>query len=150
VRSIYANSAALRRDWSDPEKRAEIVRRLEERGISFAELKTATSQPDADPFDLLCHVTFSAPLKTCRERAERLRRDERKFFEKYQPEARKILDELLEKYAEHGVAQFTIPEVLKLPPISNHGNVMEIASKFGGAEKLREAVGELQALIYAP
>jgi type I restriction enzyme R subunit len=149
VRSLYANSAALRRDWSVPEKRADILRRLAERGISFEELKSATSQPDADPFDLLCHVTFSAPLKTCRERAERLRRDERRFFEQYQPAARAILEELLEKYAEHGVAQFTVPDVLKLPPISEHGNVMEIAVLFGGAEKLREAVNRLQALIYA-
>jgi type I restriction enzyme R subunit len=149
VRSVYANSAELRRDWADPEKRAEILNRLAERGISFEELKAATNQPDADPFDLLCHVTFSAPLKTCRERAERLRRDERRFFEQYQPAAREVLDELLEKYAEHGVAQFTIPDVLKLPPISEHGNVAEIAVLFGGAEKLRDAVNRLQALIYA-
>ena len=111
--------------------------------------KAATSQTDADPFDLLCHVTYSAPLRSCRERAERLRRDERKFFEQHQPQARQILDELLEKYAEHGVNQFTIPDVLKLPPLSEHGNVPEIAARFGGVEKLREAVNQLQALIYA-
>ena len=29
-----------------------------------------------------------------------------------------MLDELLEKYAEHGDAQFTLPDVLYVPPIS--------------------------------
>lgn len=29
------------------------------------------------------------------------------------------------------------------------GNVIEIANYFGGAEKLREAVNELQTLLYA-
>ncbi len=29
-----------------------------------------------------------------------------------------ILEELLEKYAEHGTTQFAIPEILKVPPIS--------------------------------
>ena len=107
-------------------------RSLEERGISFDELRSVTNQPDADPFDLLCHVAFNAPLRTRRERADRLRKEERAFFEQYGPEARQMLDELLEKYAEHGTAQFAIPDVLKVPPISKHGNVMEIAGCSAG------------------
>jgi len=55
----------------------------------------------------------------------------------------------VEKYAEHGTAQFVIPDVLKVPPISERGNVIEIARFFGGSEKLKEAVSELQALLYA-
>jgi type I restriction enzyme R subunit len=47
----------------------------------------------------------------------------------------------LEKYAEHGAAQFVIPDVLKVPPISDRGNVIEIAQLFGGPEKLRDASG---------
>ena len=59
------------------------------------------------------------------------------------------MGDLLEKYAEHGTAQFVIPDVLKVPPISDRGNVIEIAQLFGGPEKLKEAVNELQALLYA-
>ncbi len=36
-----------------------------------------------------------------------------------------------------------------LPPISHHGNVNEIISKFGGADQLRSAVNQLQSLLYA-
>ena len=50
---------------------------------------------------------------------------------------RRYSDDLLEKYAEHGTAQFVIPDVLKVPPISEHGNVIEIAKLFGGPEKLK-------------
>ena len=57
-------------------------------------------------FDLLCHVAFNAPLRTRRERADRLKMDRKDFFDKYAPEARCILEELLEKYAQHGTAQF--------------------------------------------
>jgi type I restriction enzyme R subunit len=39
--------------------------------------------------------------------------------------------------------------VLKVPPISEHGNVIEIANFFGGPEKLKEAVNQLQTLLYA-
>ncbi len=149
VRSMCPSAATLRSKWSKAEERAEIIRGLEERGISFDELAKAANQPDADPFDLLCHVAFNAPLRTRRERAENLRKDKKKFFEQYKPEARTVLIEMLDKYIEYGTAQFQIPEILKIPPISERGTVPEIAALFGGAENMRAAVNEMQALLYA-
>jgi len=149
VRSMYASAAELRAKWSDAEERATIIGALEERGISFEELAEAAKQPDADPFDLLCHVAYSAPIRTRRERAEAVRTERTVFFNKFTDGARDVLNELLEKYVEFGAAQFQIPDILKVPPISEHGNVMEIAGLFGGGDKLREALGELQQLLYA-
>jgi type I restriction enzyme R subunit len=149
VRTLYPSAAELRRQWINPDQRSEIIALLEERGISFEELASVVRQPDADPFDLLCHIAFNKPLRTRRERADRLRREKKDFFNQYSPEAKIILNELLDKYADHGTAQFVIPEVLKVSPISQHGNVAEIAGFFGGPEKLREAVNQLQVLLYA-
>jgi type I restriction enzyme, R subunit len=149
VRTLYPSAADLRKRWADPALRAEIIAKLEERGIDFDQLRSTSNQPDADPFDLLCHLAFNGPLRTRRERADRVKKEEKLFFEKHGPEAREILADLLEKYAEHGTAQFVIPDVLKVPPISERGNVIEIAKLFGGPEKLREAVAELQTLLYA-
>lgn len=42
-----------------------------------------------------------------------------------------------------GELHFTLPNVLKGPPISHHGNVAEIIDKFGGADQLRNAVNQL-------
>jgi type I restriction enzyme R subunit len=139
----------MREQWANPKERVEVIRQLEERGISFNELIDTLGQPEADPFDLLCHLAFNAPLRTRRERAERLKHDRQDFFDRYSPEARAILDELLEKYARHGTAQFVVPDILKVPPISDRGNVIEIANYFGGAEQMRDAVNELQTLLYA-
>jgi len=149
VRTLYPSAAVLRQRWADPESRASIIAMLEDLDINFEELAESAKQPEADPFDLLCHLAFNAPLRTRRERAERVRREKRDFFDRYGPEARRILDELLEKYAEHGTAQFVIPDVLEVPPISERGNVIEIARYFGGATQLRAAVTELQNLLYA-
>jgi type I restriction enzyme, R subunit len=149
VRTLFPTAAELREAWADPEKRADIIERLAERGIDFDELTKVTAQPDADPFDLLCHVAYSAPLKTRRERADRVRKERREFLGKHSGLARQVLEELLEKYAEHGAAQFVLPDVLQVPPISDHGNVIEIAKFFGGAEKLRDAIRELQTILYA-
>jgi type I restriction enzyme, R subunit len=149
VRSMYPSAAELRAKWSAPDERATIIAALEERGISFEELAEAAKQPDADPFDLLCHVAYSAPIRSRRERAEAARIDGKAFFDRFTNGAREVLNELLEKYVEFGTAQFQIPDILKVPPLSQHGNVIEIAELFGGPEQLRGAVGELQQLLYA-
>jgi len=122
---------------------------LGERGIDFDALASLADQPDADPLDLLCHIAFNAPLRTRRERAQRLRSEKKDFFDQYGTEAREILCELLYKYTEHGTAQFVIPEVLGVPPISKRGNVIQIARYFGGEDRLVEAIRELQTLLYA-
>jgi len=149
VRTLFANAHELREQWADPLKRADVVDALEERGIAYEHLADEAGQPDADPLDLLCHLAFNAPLRTRRERAQRLRSERKDFFEQYGAEAREILEDLLDKYTEHGATQFEVPDVLEVPPINAFGNVIEIAKLFGGAQKLRAAVNQLQALLYA-
>jgi type I restriction enzyme R subunit len=149
VRTLYTNPDDLRRTWSDFEQRSAVVAELEDRGIDFRVLAAELGQPEADPFDLLCHLAYNAPLRTCRERANRLRTEKKAFFDRYGPDARLVLNALLDKYADHGPKELAIPEALTMPPISGLGNVNEIAKKFGGADKLMEAISELQALLYA-
>jgi type I restriction enzyme R subunit len=149
VRTLYPTTRELQSGWADPTRRADIIAALGERGIDFAELREAAGQPDADPFDLLCHVAFNAPLRTRRERAQRLQVERKDFFERFGPDARLVLEQLLEKYAEHGDTQFVLPDVLKVPPISEHGQVSDIIRLFGGVEQLRAAVTELQGHLYA-
>jgi type I restriction enzyme R subunit len=149
VRSLCPTAPELRAEWADPIKRAEIIQKLAERGVDFRTLAESANQPEADPFDLLCHLAFNAPLKTRRERAQDLKSERKDFFDQYAPEARAILEELLEKYAEHGDAQFVLPDVLHVPPISSHGTLGDILNLFGGADQLRAAVNALQAALYA-
>ena len=149
VRSLCPTAPELRVKWADPVQRAEIIQKLAERGVDFHALAESANQPDADPFDLLCHLAFNAPLKTRRERAQALKSERKDFFDHYAPEARAILEELLEKYAEHGDAQFVLPDVLQIPPISSHGTLGDILNLFGGADQLRAAVSDLQAALYA-
>ena len=149
VRQLYPSAAELRSRWTDARQRAAIIEALEDRGITFAQLAEAAGQPGADPFDLLCHIAFNAPLRTRHERARRLLQEKQDFFEQYSAEARVILNGILDKYVEYDIAQFQMPDILKVAPISDHGTVLEIAQIFGGAERLREAVASLQKHLYA-
>jgi type I restriction enzyme R subunit len=56
---------------------------------------------------------------------------------------------MLDKYIEFGTEQLTDTNILKVPPISLHGNLMEISGLFGGTAALRNSIGEMQALLYA-
>jgi type I restriction enzyme R subunit len=149
VRTLYSNSTELRKKWANPQERSLIITMLEERGITLNALVEATNQPDADPFDLLCHIAFNAPIITRRQRTENLRHNKQDFFDKYGPDARLILGTLLDKYAEYGVDQFNIPDTLKVPPISEQWTLPEIINKFNGVEELKDAVAKLQSLLYA-
>ncbi len=148
VRTLCANPEELRARWADSQQRADMLLQLAERGIDCQQVAAQAGTPDADPFDLLCHLAFNAPVLTRRQRAERVKKQQAAFFNYFGPEAREILSDLLEKYARDGELQFTLPDVLKVPPISLHGNVNEIVNKFGGADQLRTAVNQRQSLLY--
>jgi type I restriction enzyme R subunit len=148
VRTLFTSADELQDRWADPLKREEVILELEERGIAFKALAEVTGQPDADPLDLLCHLAFETPLRTRKERADYLRKNQPDFFDQYGPEARGILAALLDKYTDFGPSQFSIPDALQVPPIAEHGNVMEIANLFGGALQMKQAVDQLQAMLY--
>ncbi len=150
VRTLYTDIAAFRHDWSNPDRRAETLAALKEHGIDAEEATAALGQPDADPFDVLCNVAWNAPVLKRAERAARLRTNRPDFFATFGEPARQILDALLTKYAEHGPAEFSIPESLKVREIEEKfGNVSEIIARFGDADKFRIALNQLQQHLYA-
>jgi type I restriction enzyme R subunit len=150
VRTLYPNREALRSAWADPDNRVEVLRELTERGISFEELAAGSGQPDADPFDLLCHLAWNAPLRTRRQRAEAARRQVQDLFEQYGETARDILSLLLDRYVERGILQFnTLSELMKVQPFDRYGTPSEIATQhFGGVRAMKDAVSRLQTALY--
>jgi type I restriction enzyme, R subunit len=148
VRTLYMSPDEIRSQWTDERLRRFLIEALAEQGVDLATLLAATGQPDADPFDTLCHVAWGTPLRTRRQRAERLRSHHAAFFDQYGPKARRILEALLDKYMDYGPEQIVIPEALKLPPMNDFGNANEIAAFFGGATALRAAVDTMVKELY--
>lgn len=149
VQALYRSVEDLEADWRVNAQRKTVLDALAERGIDLTKLGEVAGTPDADPLDLLCHLAFNAPLRSRRERADKLSERHKDFFSGYGPEARLVLRELVEKYSVHGLEQLRLPDVLKVPPISEHGNPSEIARAFGGPEELRNALDKLKTLLYA-
>ncbi|MBC2741198.1 MAG: DEAD/DEAH box helicase family protein [Thiobacillus sp.] len=150
VRILYPTRDALQSAWANPDTRAEVLRELTERGISFEELAASADQPDADPFDLLCHLAWNAPLLTRRQRADKAKKAAQDLFSQYGDAAREILTLLLEKYIERGIVQFNVlSELMKVQPFDRFGSPPEIATRhFGGIKPFKEAVSRLQTALY--
>ena len=150
VRTLYVDSLAIRNLWKHSADRSQLLQRLKDQGIDLERVAGLLNQPDADLFDLLCHVAYSTPMRTRKERAQRVKLEETTFFQQFTKPAQEILYRLLDKYAEYGVNQLDKPgEVLKLPEFGAYGNVAEIIKLFGGAPRLRDTVEQLQELLYA-
>jgi len=150
VRELYPSANELRSKWTKTKERQQIIEALEKRGISFEYLAEVTRHPDADPFDLLMHIAFNAPLRTRRERADYVKNTKKDYLAKYSGDARDIIMVLLDKYTEFGVTQLTDPNILRIPPISQKGSPFEIAEVFGGMKKLRRVLSDLQKFLYEP
>ena len=132
--------------WNNADKKKAIIEELEAQGIIFEELKEEIKS-DLDVFDLICHIAWDAPALTRKERVENVRK--RNYWTKYGENARRVLNALLDKYAETGIENIEEMQVLTIEPLKNLGTPAEIVKIFGGKEKYLAALKELENEIYA-
>ena len=101
---------------------------------------------NVDLFDLICHVAYDQPPLTRKERANNVRK--RNYFTKYGEQAKKVLETLLDKYADEGIENIESMEVLKVKPLTDYGSPVEIIKEFGDKDKYLEAIKELEIELY--
>ncbi|MBI1233047.1 MAG: DEAD/DEAH box helicase [Alphaproteobacteria bacterium] len=145
LRDEFDSLDAFLRRWSETDRKSAIVEALAEEGVLLDVLEEVAGK-DLDPFDLICHVAFDRPPLTRRERAENVRK--RDVFARYGPEARTVLDALLDKYAEDGVLDVDDVKVLDLNPLRSMGTKVELIRRFGGKDGFLAATNALQAALY--
>lgn len=146
INDTYANLEDFICRWNEAEKKAEITDLLRESGIDLQALKHERNMDDVDDFDFICHIAYGKKPLTRRERAENVKK--RDIFNKYGAEARKVLEALLDKYANDGITQLENRTVLRLDPFRQMGSPANIAKLFGGNQQYFSAVKELECLIY--
>lgn len=134
------------KNWNDAQKKKAIIEELENQGIIFDELKDEIKS-DLDIFDLICHIAWDVSALTRKERAENVRK--RNYWTKYGDSARKVLNSLLDKYAETGIEEIEDMKVLTVEPLKDFGTPAEIIKAFGGKQNYLAALKELEDKIYS-
>ncbi|MBY0240254.1 MAG: DEAD/DEAH box helicase family protein [Burkholderiaceae bacterium] len=146
VRKDYSSLDDFLLRWDKTERKAAILRELEEHGVLLDPLAEEVGK-HFDAFDLICHVAFDQPPLTRRERADNVKK--RNYFAKYGEQARKVLETLLEKYADTGIENIEDIKILTLDPFKNMGTATELVSAFGGKQGYTSALHELEKQLYA-
>ncbi|OZA29349.1 MAG: restriction endonuclease [Hydrogenophilales bacterium 17-64-11] len=149
VRKEYASLDDFLRRWTSADKKQVLLEELAAQGVLLEALAEEVGKKlgkDCDPFDLICHVAFDQPPLSRRERAEQVKK--RDVFTQYGDQARKVLEALLDKYADTGIESIESMNVLQLDPISKLGTPIELVNAFGGKNKYMRALHELESLLY--
>ena len=142
----YASLDQFIRAWRKDPKKDRLNTMLRERGIDLEKLKAEQGMDDVDDFDFICHIAFDRKPLTRRERAENVKK--RDFLSKYQGEARKVLETLIESYKDLGIHEISKTEILKLEQFRKFGKQARIAALFGGKAGYLRAVRELEEALY--
>ena len=145
VRANYASLDFFLNSWKQSDKKRVIVEELESHGVIFAALKDEVGSA-FDPFDLICHVAYDQKPLTRHERAENVRK--RNYFTEYGELARRVIDSLLDKYADDGLLDLENPEIITLDPIKRLGTAPEIIHAFGGKPAYNQAIHKLTEQLY--
>ena len=146
VRKQYDSLDQFLQAWQQADRKAALLQELEGQGVLLEALADEVGK-DLDPFDLLLHVAYDQPPLTRRERARRVQK--RNVFTRYGPVARKVLEALLDKYADEGIATIESNEVFKLQPFTDLGSPVELVRSFGGRPQYLSALQTLQRELYA-
>ena len=145
LKKRFASLDDFLKEWGAAERKRAIVEELENEGLFLEPLAEEVGK-NLDPFDLICHVAFDQPALTRRERAENLRK--RNVFTKYGPQARAVLEALLQKYQDQGVLDLADPRILQVPPLDRMGTPVQLIKEFGTRADFLFAVQELQTALY--
>ena len=145
LKNRFASLDDFLRRWSSEDRKQIILDELSNEGLSLDPLAEEVGR-DLDPFDLICYVAFDQPALTRRERADNVRK--RDVFTKYGPQARAVLEVLLQKYQDQGIIDLGDPRILQIPPLDTLGTPIQLIREFGTRADFVAAVHELQSALY--
>jgi type I restriction enzyme R subunit len=145
IKGRFASLDDFLNKWKDTERKEAVISELIEQGVMVEALYEAVDK-QVDLFDLICHVAYDQPPLTRKERANNVKK--RNYFAKYGEQARKVLEALLEKYADQGIENIENIQILTVPPINQFGSVTEIIKVFGSRIAYEKAIKELENELY--
>ena len=145
IKGQFASLDDFLKSWNNAERKEAIISELQQQGVMVEALYQAVDR-QVDLFDLICHVAYDMPPLTRKERANNVKK--RNYFTKYGEQARKVLEALLDKYADEGITNIESIEVLRVNPFDEFGSPLEIINQFGSKEKYLDAVKELEFELY--
>ncbi len=145
--NILKGEEELRKLWSSPITRNELLKKLEDNGFSRKNLKsiqTLIDAEDSDIFDVLEHIAFS---KKPIQRATRVAKAEDAIYKDLDDKQKEFIDFVLSKYVEGGVEELDIDRLSSLVELK-YRSLHDGQKKLGNTEKIKTTFIDFQKHLY--
>ena len=148
IKKHYPTLDAFRGAWAQADKKQAILDELAENNVLLDAVKEENpTLADCDYFDIVCHVAFDQKPLTRKERIEGVKK--RNYLAKYEGQARKVIEGLMEKYGEAGVTNIENPQILSLNPFAQIAKRPRIMKGiFKSPDEYNKAVKDLENELY--
>lgn len=147
IKQHYPTLDSFSGAWRQARKKKEFLQEMDDiEELIRAVREENPALADKDEFDIICHVAFDGKPLTRRERVEGVRK--RGYLNKYKGEALKIIEALMDKYAETGVLDIESINILSIYPFNQFGKTPKIMKLFGGREAYNKMIAELEEQLY--
>ncbi|ONI91210.1 hypothetical protein ALI144C_01745 [Actinosynnema sp. ALI-1.44] len=147
VRRLDLTPTNLRAQWARAVTRRKLAQAFRDAGIGTEQVYRHFGHADVDEVDLLLNLAYNTALVTRSERVTRVRHEHKTFLAGFAEEAREILEILLDKYEQSGIEELSAM-ALRTPAFAGMGGVVSLAGRFGGGDKLHDAIDSLTARLY--
>ena len=146
---LFKDENELRRIWSLPETRLNLVSKLEEAGFTqghLNEMRKIIEAPHSDLYDVLSYVAFDSETKTREERAIQAAQS---LIDEFEANETEFIDFVLSQYVDQGETELDpdkLPTLLKL----KYRSVNDGVTAFGNnPARIREVFIGFQRHLYA-
>jgi type I restriction enzyme, R subunit len=145
--NILKSEEELRKLWSSPITRNELMKKLEDNGFSKKDLKsiqTLIEAEDSDIFDVLEHIAYS---KKPIPRSARVANAEHEIYKNLNNNQKEFIDFVLSKYIEGGVEELDINRLSSLVELK-YKSLHDGQKILGNADEIKNTFIEFQKHLY--
>jgi type I restriction enzyme R subunit len=147
IKNHYPTLDSFRGAWNGAKVKKSFIDDFEDLQILLDAVREENPDlQDKDEFDIICHVAFDGKPLTRKERVDGVKK--RGYLNKYKGEALKIIEALMDKYAETGVLNIEDSNILELSPFNLIGKKAKIMKLFNGPTGYRAMLVELEQQLY--
>lgn len=145
--TILKNEDELRKMWSSPITRNELIKKLEDNGFSKPDLKqiqTLIEAEDSDIFDVLEHIAYS---KKPIQRTTRVTNAENEIHKNLNDNQKEFIDFVLSRYVEGGVDELDLDRLSSLIELK-YSTIHDGLEVLGNVDEIKRTFIDFQKYLY--
>lgn len=147
LKKIYNKYEDFEKKWYDAKSKQDFLNQLYSDGVMVEALVEEAEDTNVDIFDLLSNITYGKEIIGKNDRVKKVKNKE-EFINKFNETQKEIIFEMLNVYKNRDITEIEKIDVLKLNNFGKFGGMVPIVKLFGGKEKYKNMIQELERMIY--